>query len=82
MAYKDKEKQRQAVREAVKRHRQGITGEGITQEDVIPSRLTIEQVKALTPGQCKAILSAWLTNGTAYQRNLALLAGHYGRFRP
>ena len=28
--YKDKEAQRKAVAEAVKRHRQGITGQGIT----------------------------------------------------
>ena len=34
MPYKDKEKQKQAISEAVKRHRQGIT-EGITEDRVL-----------------------------------------------
>ena len=34
MPYKDKEKQKQAISEAVKKHRQGIT-EGITEDRVL-----------------------------------------------
>lgn len=34
MAYKDKEKQKQAVRDAVSKHRKGITGQGITKEGI------------------------------------------------
>ena len=46
MAYKDKEKQRDAVKKAVQRHRQGITEQGITTDampkDVIPDNVIPE----------------------------------------
>ena len=32
--YKDKEKQKEAVRKAVEKHRKGITSEGITQQGI------------------------------------------------
>jgi len=34
MPYKDKEEQRKSVREAVAKHRQGITGQGITGQGI------------------------------------------------
>lgn len=34
MPYKDKEKQRKAVRDAVNKHRKGITSEGITEQGI------------------------------------------------
>ncbi len=85
MTYKDKDKQREAQRERTRRYRakqKGVTSEGVTPEGatglVIPT--TIEQVKALTPDQAKAILNSWAEGkGTEYQRRLGLLAQCYGQ---
>lgn len=53
MPYRDKEKQREAVKEAVARHRKGITSEGITQSpDVILSpewAHVVEYIKRPSP---------------------------------
>ena len=38
--YKDKEKQREAIRKAVQKHRQGITTEGITSEGITGQGIT------------------------------------------
>lgn len=88
MAYKDKDRQKQANKEASRRYReskQGMTNQGIAEgmtqaTTVIPDTtgFTMADVKALTAAQCKAILNSWLAgNGSAYQRNLALLGRAY-----
>ncbi len=87
MAYKDKDKQREAVRQAVRRHRQGITQEPDVIPDTkyvipkpLPKLLTIADVKAMSGAEAKAILDSWAEgHGTPYQRNLALLGRAYGK---
>ena len=46
MPYKDKEKQREAIKKAVARHRKGITMEGITEQGITPPVM-----KCLVPGE-------------------------------
>ncbi len=81
MAYKDKDKQREASKEAMRRYRerQGITQQGITPASlVMPVITTIEDIKALTYAQAKAILDSWLNgHGTEYQYRLAKLGQAY-----
>lgn len=77
MAYKDKDKQREAVRQAVQRHRQGITQEpNNVIPDVIPK--TVAGVKALTAKAVRTIVDKWAAGeGTEYQRRMGVLAQCY-----
>lgn len=54
MAYKDAERQKQASKEAMKRHRerkQGITSEGITPQGTTSDIVIPDSIKDLTPEQ-------------------------------
>ena len=84
MAYKDRDKQREAVRLAVKRHRhrQDIVKQSITERGITEPK-TIADVKALIPDQARAVLNSWAAgNGTSYQQGLGKLAQHYSQLRP
>ena len=45
MPYKDKESQKKAVREAVQKHRKGITSEGITQQGITRIEFIKEELR-------------------------------------
>ncbi len=85
MPYADKDKQKQAVKEAVQRHRQGITEQGITPDtNVIPSGTITDATGQVYPidyegrARDKAILDAWYAGkGTVYQQRLATLGRQY-----
>lgn len=90
--YKDKDRQRQASKERMRRYRerakgvtsQGVTVEGVTPDNVIPEVYITDAIgtkhKIDYEGRCKDfnLLLSWANgNGTAYQQLLGQLAMAY-----
>ena len=74
MAYKDKDRQKQANRAAAKRYRAGKQGMTLVSETVIP-----EQSPTVIPGD-RALLESWAKGeGSTYQRSLGILAMKYSQ---
>ena len=79
MAYKDKDKQREAQRQWVrqKRANQGSTGEGSTTDTNYVNSLAFDDIKRMSAGEAKGLLDLWAEDGTEYQKRLALLGQAY-----
>ena len=85
--YKDRDQQKQASKEAMRRYRakqKGITDKGITNEgitgvpDVIPAKLTQEDINKMSADEVQALLNSWAEGkGTVYQQRLAILGRQY-----
>lgn len=88
MAYKDKDKQRQAVKASVKRHRdqqKGITQGSESTTTVIPLTLTdacgkVHKIDYEGWAKDRALLESWAKGeGMEYQRSLGILAMKYSQ---
>lgn len=80
MAYKDRNKQREAVRKAVAKHRQGITSAGITQQGITIVDATGNQheIDYDTRRKDFELMLAWAEGkGNDYQQRLGFLSLTY-----